>query len=80
MAFAPRIRFVIAFLATAVLVWFGDGLEPMWPLMWLAPLPVLVFALRSSWRDTALVATLSWLAGSLNLWHYFQTLHAPAVV
>lgn len=37
--------------ATAALVFFGNGLVPRWPLMWLAPLPVLVYALkRPAWR------------------------------
>jgi apolipoprotein N-acyltransferase len=73
----------VAFLAvvsTAVLVWFGEGLNPWWPLLWLAPLPVLLFASQSSWWDAALIAFLSWLAGSLNMWHYFRALHAPPLV
>ena len=39
----------VAFLAvgsTAVLVWFGNGLNPWWPLLWFAPLPVLLFTSR----------------------------------
>lgn len=73
-------RYGAAFLAvgsTAVLVWFGNGLNPWWPLLWFAPLPVLLFAPRSSWRGAALTAFLSWLIGSLNLWRYFRVLHAP---
>ena len=46
----------IAVAATAVLLWFGNGLDPWWPLMWFAPLPVLWFALRSSWRAAGLTA------------------------
>jgi apolipoprotein N-acyltransferase len=65
--------------ATAVMVWFGTGLRPWWPLLWFAPLPVLLMALRSSARRTALLAALAWLAGSLNLWLYFhEVLHMPA--
>ena len=26
--------------ATATLFWFGNGLNPIWPLVWFAPLPV----------------------------------------
>jgi apolipoprotein N-acyltransferase len=62
--------FVVA--STAVLVWFGTGLYPMWPLLWLAPLPVLLFASRGLWWSTALTAFLSWLLGSLNLWYFFS--------
>ncbi len=73
----------VAFLAvgsTAVLVWFGNGLNPWWPLLWFAPLPVLLFASRSSWWGAALTAFLSWVVGSLNMWHYFRALHAPPSV
>jgi len=58
--------------STALLVWFGTGLYPRWPLLWLAPFPVLLFASRGSWWSTALTAFLSWLLGSLNLWYFFS--------
>ena len=69
---------LLAVASTAVLVWFGTGLYPQWPLLWFAPLPVLVFASRNSGWSTALTAALSWLIGSLNMWHYFSVaLHMP---
>jgi len=82
MAFANKSRrigfAVLAVAATAVLVWFGAGMFPLWPLMWFAPLPLLLFANRGSWRGTALVAFGAWLIGSLNLWRYLHTtLQAP---
>ena len=74
-------RIGAAFLAvasTAALVWFGTGLNPWWPLLWFAPLPLLLFVSRSSWRGAAVAAASSWLLGSLNMWHYFHgLLHAP---
>lgn len=70
----------IAVAATAVLLWFGNGLDPWWPLMWFAPLPVLWFALRSSWRVAGLTAAAAWLAGSLNMWGYFRLLGTGFVV
>jgi apolipoprotein N-acyltransferase len=63
---------LLAVLATAFLVWFGTGLLPWWPLMWFAPLPVLLFAARASWWGAALVAASGWLLGFLNLWHYLH--------
>jgi apolipoprotein N-acyltransferase len=66
-----------ALVSTAVLVWFGNGLAPSWPLLWFAPLPVLIFALGGSWRSAAVTAALSWLAGCLNLWHYLRALETP---
>jgi len=64
-----------------LLFWFGNGLYPWWPLMWFAPLPVLLFASRSSWWGAALVAVSASLLGNLNLWWYFtEVLHAPPIV
>ena len=59
--------------ATALLLYFGDGLMPRWPLMWVAPLPVLVYALASrvGWR-AGFVAFSAWLAGGLNLLGYMR--------
>jgi apolipoprotein N-acyltransferase len=68
---------LIAVVSTAVLVWFGTGLSPRWPLLWFAPLPVLLFASRSSPRGAALTASLAWFIGGLNLWHYLSVLHSP---
>ena len=56
----------------AVLVFFGTGLHPFWPLMWFAPLPVLLFANRASWWSAALVAGFGLMLGYLNLWPVFH--------
>jgi apolipoprotein N-acyltransferase len=42
--------------------------------MWFAPIPVLLFASRNSWRSAALVAFCAWFLGALNLLHYFNSL------
>ena len=77
-------RIGTAFLAvasTAALVWFGTGLNPWWPLLWFAPLPLLLFASGSSWWGAAVAAASAWLLGSLNMWHYFHgLLHAPSSI
>ena len=62
---------------TAAMLWFGNGLDPWWPLMWFAPLPVLVFALRFSWWAAGLTAAAAWLVASLNLWGYLHRLGLP---
>ena len=85
MAFAADYRrsgiALLTVVSTAVLVWFGTGLNPGWPLLWFAPLPVLLFAPRASWWGAALTAALSWLLGSLNLWYYFGVvLHVPPAI
>jgi apolipoprotein N-acyltransferase len=85
MAFATDFRrngaALLSMVTTAVLIWFGNGLNPWWPLLWFAPIPVLLFASRSSRWGAALIAFLSWLVGSLNMWHYFRVvLHAPPLI
>lgn len=81
MAFARNAqRIVIALLviaATAVMVYFGNGLNPVWPLMWFAPLPVLWFGARSSWWEAAIAAFAAWMLGSLNMYRYFHLLGIP---
>ena len=54
---------------TAVLLWFGTGLSPLWPLLWIAPLPVLVLAAGASWWRAAIAAAVGWLIGMFRLWH-----------
>lgn len=65
--------------ASATLLWFGSGLHPWWPLMWLAPLPLLLVADRATVWETALVALSAWFTGYLNLWNYLHdVLHLPS--
>lgn len=74
MAFAVNYRraveAVAAVLATAVLFYFGNGLNPWWPLMWFAPVPVLLCAFRTNWWTAGAVAGAAMLLGNLNLWSY----------
>lgn len=81
MAFAPNysrgLFGLLAIICTSVLFWFGNDLNPWWPLLWFAPLPVLAFASRSSWWSAAIVAFLSLMAGSFAMWPYFHLLGAP---
>lgn len=70
-----------AVLTTAALIWFGTGLEPYWPLMWVAPLPVLLFALEAGAWATAGVAGSAMILGLLNLWSFIHgALQAPLPV
>jgi len=63
---------VAAVALTAVMVFFGTSLHPFWPLMWFAPLPVLLFANRASWWGAMLVAAFGLMLGYLNLWSVFH--------
>jgi apolipoprotein N-acyltransferase len=64
---------MLAIGSSAVLFWFGNNLHPLWPLLWFAPLPVLLFATHSSWRAAAAVSWLSLWLGSIAMWHYFRS-------
>lgn len=82
MASAPGVRRVdlgvIAMLATAALIWFGTGLDPAWPLTWLAPVPVLLIARDASAWSAALVAGCAMMLGILNVWGLLHgALHLP---
>jgi len=71
---------VLAALSTAVLIWYGTGLHPYWPLLWFAPLPVLLFSIRSNRKVTALVAFAGMALGMCNLWEYLDALELPVAV
>jgi apolipoprotein N-acyltransferase len=69
---------VFAVAASSVMLYFGNGLDPVWPLMWVAFVPLLWFALRSPWWGAACVTVFSMLLGNLNIWSYLtKTLHMP---
>jgi apolipoprotein N-acyltransferase len=55
---------------SAAAFYFGTGLGEVWPLAWVAPIPVLVFAFRSGWRQAALAAFASYYLGNLGLFVY----------
>ena len=85
MASANRVRqtgtALLAVALTATMMWFGNGLNPLWPLMWIAMLPVLWYALHSSRWLAGAVAAASMLLGGLSMWNYFhRVLGAPASV
>ena len=73
MASAPDLRRAVAaalaVALTAILAWFGTGLHPWWPLLWFAPLPVLVLAAGASWGRAAIAAAIAWFGGMFSLWH-----------
>ncbi|HYA62946.1 MAG TPA: hypothetical protein VED66_07060 [Candidatus Sulfotelmatobacter sp.] len=67
-----------AALASALALFFGKGLQPVWWLVWLAPLPLLLIAPRLSARTVFGVSCLAAAVGELNLWHYFR--EAPPLI
>ena len=63
-------RIALAFASSALLFFFGTGLHPAWPLLWIAPIPALWYAVRATSRATLLFALGAWTAGQLNLVSY----------
>jgi apolipoprotein N-acyltransferase len=74
----PWLAAILAVLSTAALLLAGNGMTPVWPLMWMAFVPVLLVCAETSWRVAAAAAALSMLLGSLNILYYLHVvLEAP---
>src|SRR5258705_5403170 len=58
--------------ASAGAFFLSTGLGVVWPLAWLAPLPVLLLAFRRSWRESALVAFIAYFLGSFTILGLFR--------
>src|SRR6185312_2081517 len=69
--------------AAALCFWFGTGLNPLWWLAWLAPVPVLWLATRVRASAAALAAAASVLIAMGNQWvylHDYIRLPLPVVI
>jgi len=53
-------RVAVLFVLAAVSFYFGTGLHPAWPLLWVAPIPVLWHAAHARPRATLLFALGAW--------------------
>jgi len=75
----PILAATLAILTTAALLLAGNGMNPIWPLMWIAPIPVLLLAVETtSWRIAGATAALSVLLGTLTFLYYLHfVLKAP---
>lgn len=58
---------------TAVLSYFGTGLHPIWPLLWLAPVPIIAIAPRLRASRAFALATVAWFVGETNLWQHLAS-------
>ncbi|MGH7461416.1 MAG: nitrilase-related carbon-nitrogen hydrolase, partial [Longimicrobiales bacterium] len=63
--------------ATATAYFFGTGLNGFAPLVWIAPIPVLVLAYRSSAARSAWIAFLAYALGGLNIAPYLMRVAPP---
>lgn len=66
----PRFAAPLAVVLTALGWWFGTGLQPLWWVAWLAPLPLLAYALRARASGAALATFVALAIGGANMWHY----------
>jgi apolipoprotein N-acyltransferase len=75
----PMLAASLAVFTSAALLLAGNGMNPVWPLMWIAFIPVLLLAAETtSWRVAAGAAALSMLLGNLTMPYYLHfVLHAP---
>ncbi len=64
-------------LAGGLALCYGFGLQPLWWLAWLAPVPVLVAALRSTSRGAMALAFVAGLIGSSGMFHYLSLVMPP---
>jgi apolipoprotein N-acyltransferase len=71
---------VLGILLSATAYFVSTGLGEFWPAAWIAPMPVLVLAFRSSVRVTLAMAFVSYFLGSLNLFSYLTALAPVEVV
>ena len=65
---------------SAALFFVGTGLAPLWPLIWLAPIPVLWAASCLSARQAFIVAAAAFALGFLNQWSYLRAVLATWIV
>jgi apolipoprotein N-acyltransferase len=63
---------VVAGLASAGLFYFGTGLQPIWWMLWLAPVPVLAIAPRLRTGGAFLLGSIAWIFGEMNQWNYLR--------
>jgi len=70
----PSNTILVAFCLTlsATLFFFGTGLAPFWPLLWLSPIPVLWLAPRLPASAAFFVAAAAFALGSFNEWYYLS--------
>lgn len=71
----------LAVALTALGWWFATGLQPVWWAAWLAPLPLLAYALRARARSVALATFAAFAIGGANMWHYlYDVIRVPLPV
>jgi apolipoprotein N-acyltransferase len=60
--------------------YFSTGLGESWPLAWLAPIPILIAAYRSSGKAAFMAATIAYFTGELSLLPLLRLVLPPLVI
>jgi len=68
---------MLAVALSAVAFYLSDGLNPAWWAIWLAPLPILSIAPRTSWPRAGMAALAAQAIGGLSLWNYHSMMRLP---
>jgi apolipoprotein N-acyltransferase len=76
----PLLHGMLAVVVSALALYLSTGLGVLWPLAWLAPVPVLIVAFEHSWRVAALVVFTAFFLGSLTIVTAYGPLAALLVV
>src|SRR5438093_950188 len=70
---SPKFLVIIgAGLGSAAFSYLGTGLQPIWWMLWLAPVPVLAIAPRIRNSTAFLLGSVAWLIGEMNQWNYVR--------
>ncbi len=75
-----RLAAIAAVAVSAACLFFGNGLHPIWWLMWIAPLPVLWLAPKVGPTAAFSAAAGAWLISGFNTWTYYRELRIPLPV
>ena len=78
----PNVTFLAApcLAISAALFFLGTGLTPLWPLTWLAAIPLLWIAMRTSAGQAFFIAAAAYGLGQLNEWSYSRRVLPTFVV
>ncbi|MGA3162411.1 MAG: nitrilase-related carbon-nitrogen hydrolase [Terracidiphilus sp.] len=63
---------IVAAVAAGILLRFVVGLQPVWWLVWIAPVPLLLMAIRFNPRDARWTVTLAAVIGASGNFHYYR--------
>src|SRR5262249_39644421 len=74
------ISFLIAVLTTGLLYFFSTGLQGIRFIVWIAPIPVLIYSLKASAKAVTYAAFLAYFIGTLNMFFYLLKLGVVGLV